>query len=338
MRYKVLFLLIFAGIMISSCNRQGGDQKTDETGQELTVSDIDELTALIREDSSDALLFEKRAQAYLAQRDHNLAMRDMLQAIQLDPDNARYMLTLSDIYMSMGLLDNCIESLDRALRLEPENVESMLKLSEINFILKKYKEALEYADMAIAVEKINPLPYFMKGYIFAEAGDTIGAITNYLEAIDKDQAYYDAFIQLGLIYSTAGNTLAIDYFNNALNVEPQSTEALYALAMFYQEAGDAENAIAAYSRLLVVDPENVYGHYNLGYVNLVMVGDFEQAVAYFERAEQLKPDYFEAIYNKGYCYELLGDLQAARDAYNAVLEIEVNYEKAIVGLNRIYGH
>ena len=69
---------------------------------------------------------------------------------------------------------------------------------------------------------------------------------------------------------------------------------------------------------------------------MVMLGDYEQAIAYFDRAAQLNPNYFEAIYNKAYCYELLGDYQTARELYNAVLKIEVNYEKAIEGLNRIY--
>ncbi|MEN8225951.1 MAG: tetratricopeptide repeat protein, partial [Bacteroidota bacterium] len=167
--------------------------------------------------------------------------------------------------------------------------------------------------------------------------DTVSAIKNYLEAIDKNQSYYDAHIQLGLIYSTANNALAIDYFNNALNLDPQSIEALYALGLFYQQTGDAEKAMSTYNRLLIADPENVYGHYNLGYVNLVLLKEFEQAIIHFDMASQLKPDYFEAVYNKAYCYELLGDYQTARELYNAVLEIEINYARAIEGLNRIQG-
>jgi tetratricopeptide (TPR) repeat protein len=163
MRYKIPFFLIIAGIMLASCNPQGKENNLENSDSQ-TVSKVDELTLLIREDSNDAVLFQQRALAHLSNNNHNMAMRDMLQAIQIDPDNAKYMLTLSDIYMSMGLMENCVESLDRALRLEPENVESMLKLAEINLILKKYKESIEYVDMAIKIDKINPLPYFIKGY------------------------------------------------------------------------------------------------------------------------------------------------------------------------------
>ncbi len=87
----------------------------------------------------------------------------------------------------------------------------------------------------------------------------------------------------------------------------------------------------------MVEPQNVYSNYNLGYIYLVLMGEYEKAIEFFDQAFLLKPDYYEALYNKGYCLELLGEYQQARDIYNEVLEIEVNYEKAVAGLNRIYG-
>jgi tetratricopeptide (TPR) repeat protein len=263
-------------------------------------------------------------------------MRDMLAAIERDPDNPEYLLTLSDIFLSMGLAENCAETLDKVLELEPENTEAMLKLAEIYLLLENYPEAIANADKAIAVDRTNALPHFIKGWTFAEAGDTVNAIKSYLEAIDRKQDYYDAYIQLGLIYSTANNVLAIDYLNNALNIDPQSVEAMYALGMFYQDAGDAETAMTYYNQLLTIDPSNVYATYNLGYIYLVLIGDYEKAIEQFDQALMLKPDYFEALYNKGYCLELLGEYSAARDAYSEVLEMETNYQKAIDGLNRIY--
>jgi len=331
--YLMLVVVLFASM---ACNRQSGESGNNDSEAPVSTN-INDLNAKIQADTANSSLYHQRAMLYLAENNPNMAMRDMLSAIQLDPDNPSLLLTLSDIYMSMGLLDNCAESLNKALELDPENTESMLKLSEIYLILKNYQEAIVNADKAIEVDKSDPLPYFIKGYTFAEAGDTLNAIKSYLDAIDRNQEYYDAYIQLGLIYSTKGNRLAVDYFNNALNIDPESIEAIYALGMFYQGAGETENAIAAYNKLLVLDPQNIYANYNLGYVHLVLRGDYEQAIGFFDQAILLKPDYFEALYNKGYCLELLGEYSQARDLYNEVLEIEVNYDKAIQGLNRIYG-
>ena len=337
MKNSVLYLLLLLALITFSCDHMGGSQDNNTQASDTALSDLDQLTASIMQDSANAALYQERAMIYLARQNENMALRDVNMAIQLDPQNSGYILTLSDIYMSMGLFENCMESLKRVLVLDPENSESFLKLAELNLILRKYKEALDNANQAIALDKQNPLPYFIKAYTYAEAGDSNNAIKSYLEVVSMDQNYYDAYIQLGLIYSTANNSLAIDYFNNALNIDPNSIEALYALAMFYQQTEDADNAIAIYNKLLLIDPENVYGHYNLGYVQLVLLGDFEQAITYFAKAAELNPQYFEAIYNQAYCYELSGNYEKARELYNKVLEIEVNYDKAIAGLNRIYG-
>jgi tetratricopeptide (TPR) repeat protein len=337
MKNSLFYILLLMMLLAISCNQTPSDQDGGVAQSESKIERPEDITKLIMQDSGNAILYDRRAKLYLKQKEHNLAMRDMLAAIQLDPDNPDFMLGLSDIYLSMGLLDNCRESLDRALKLDPENVESMLKLAELNLMLRDYKAAIVNADKAIEIDKLNPLPHLIKGYTYAFAGDTVLAIKSYLEAVNIDQDYYDAYIQLGLIYSVAGNKLAIDYFNNALNTNPQSVEALYALGMFYQEKEEVDNAIASYNRLLVIDPQNVYAIYNLGFINLVYLGDYEQAINYFGQAADLKPDYFEAIYNQGYAYELSGDYETARRLYNIVLEIEVNYDKAIAGLNRIYG-
>jgi len=337
MKNSVLYFMVLLAFIIFSCDRISSPQDNNIQASDTTLSDLDRLTASIMQDSTNAALYQERALIYLARQNENLALRDVNMAIQLDPGNSGYILTLSDIYMSMGLLENCMESIKRVLVLDPENSESFLKLAELNLILKNYKEAIENANQAIALDKRNPLPYFIRAYTFAEAGDTNNAIKSYLEVVNRDQNHYDAYIQLGLIYSVANNELAIDYFNNALNIDPNSLEALYALAMFYQQTENADLAIATYNKLLLIDPLNVHGHYNLGYVHLVLRGDVEQAITYFAKAAELNPQYYEAIYNQAYCYELSGEYEQARELYNKVLEIEVNYDKAIAGLNRIFG-
>ncbi len=39
------------------------------------------------------------------------------------------------------------------------------------------------------------------------------------------------------------NKLAVDYFNNALNIKPDNIDVSYYLAMYYQETGSYDEAI-----------------------------------------------------------------------------------------------
>jgi tetratricopeptide (TPR) repeat protein len=337
MKNIILGFILLAGMAMLSCQRKSSEPAADTTAADTAAYTIESLSRQIMQDSSNAGLFRDRAMLYLAQQNPNRALRDMNAAITLNPGNPRFMLDLADIFLSMGLIENTMESLNKALSLDPANMETLLKLAEINLILQQYVAAVEYSDKAIVLERSNPLPYFIKAYTFAETGDTLRAIKTYLEAITVDQEYYDAYIQLGLIYSKTKNRLAIDYLNNALNIRPESIEALYALALVYQEQEQADNAIQTYNRLLLINPEHIHAIYNLGYVHLVLLNDYEQAITYFDKVLELNPEYYDALYNKAYCYELLGDPSTAWDLYKQVLEIAVNHEKAINGLNRLEG-
>jgi len=151
----------------------------------------------------------------------------------------------------------------------------------------------------------------------------------------QDKGYYDAYIYLGNIYAAKKQNLAVDYYNNALNINPQSIEAFYNLGLFYQETGQVDEAVEAYNNLLKIDPDYKFALYNLGFINLVYIKDFERSVQYFTRTIELDQKYFEAYYNRGYAYELMGMLNEARWDYQKTLELEINYPRAIEGLNRL---
>ena len=96
-----------------------------------------------------------------------------------------------------------------------------------------------------------------------------------------------------------------------------------------------DEAVEAYSSLLKIDPDYKFALYNIGFINLVYKKDFERSVQYFTQVIELDQQYFEAYYNRGYAYELMGMLNEARWDYQKTLELEVNYPRAIEGLNRL---
>ena len=65
------------------------------------------------------------------------------------------------------------------------------------------------------------------------------------------------------------------------------------------------------------------------------LNDLGKSVEYFTKAILIDPDYFEAWYNRGYANELLGSFDKAKADYKQALSIEVNYPKAVDGLNRL---
>ena len=235
----------------------------------------------------------------------------------------------------MGKLQKTVEALEKAVSLDSENTDAYLKLAEMSIVIRDYQKALGYIDKALRVDDLNAKGYMLRGVVLMETGDTIRGIRNFQKAIDVKQDYLEAHVQLGTLYALKKSDLAIDYFNNALNIDPANIDVRYSLGMYYQETGRYEKAIQSYEFLLEQDPSFYIADFNIGYIYLVYLKDFKSAVDYFTRTIDLNPEYTEAYYNRGFAYELLKDPENSRKDYEKVLELHPNYEKAIEGMNRI---
>ncbi|MCK9611892.1 MAG: tetratricopeptide repeat protein [Bacteroidales bacterium] len=326
----VVVVLFFAAACGNNNSEKGKEQKSDSLPDTLAM-----LSKKIAESSENAALYEQRALYYLNHGDIEKALNDAGKATILDPKNSSYLRTLSDVFFAGGKITKCQEMLEKACEINPSDDEALLKLAELHFYKEEYKIAFEYTEKALKIDKLNAKADFIRGMMYKDMGDTAKAVRCFQIAVEKDQDYYHAYMQLGIIYSTKNNPLAADYFNNALNLNPKSIEALYALAMFYQNTGEYNKAIEKYSTILQINPKYKFAHYNLGYIHLVYLQVYNQAIKHFTDAISCDPNYAEAYYNRGYCYELLGNIQAARIDYQQSLKIKVNYQKAIDGMNRL---
>ena len=216
-----------------------------------------------------------------------------------------------------------------------------LKLAELNYFLKDYKKVIELANKALESDKDNAVAYFIKGRSVKEAGDTTTAVKCFMKAISLDQKYYDAYIQLGIVFAAKKNPLALQYYNNALNIDANNPQAIYSIGMYNQEIGDYNKAAESFSSIIQVNPTGKYAqysawaNYNLGYINTEILKKQDQAVKYFTNAIAKDTNYVEAIYMRGLASERLGDFQNAKKDYKKALAKRAEYPKALAGLNRL---
>jgi len=311
-----IFIFVFMVVIMSACQQK----------KQAPVSEDQPL---------NPEFYHERARFYYDNEEFNEALKDIWSTLDLDSTYADYYVTLADVYLGMGKMQLCIETLDKALKLDSENIRAYIKQAEINIVFHKYKEALENIDKVLKIDELEAKAYFLRGVVLLENGDTIRGIRNFQQAIDVDQDYFDAHLQLGMLYADKKNKLAVDYFNNALNIDPKNREVSYYLAMYYQETGNSEMALQIYNSILNIEPDFYFALYNLGYINLVYLQEFETAIDYFTQTIAIEPKYADAYYNRGFAYELLKDIENSRMDYKKTLELSPNYEKAIDGLNRI---
>jgi len=281
------------------------------------------------------LNWEKRATYYLNNQNVNKALSDLSKAIQIEPENAFFYVTLSDIYLSMNDARRSMTALLKANELDSDNMEALKKLAELNLIFKNYEKVFEYLNKALGLDKFNPVVYFMRGYAFAELGDTANAIHNMQIAMEQNPDYYDACFNLGLLHGAQNSDLALDYYDNALRINPSSIETLYAKGIYQQNHLLINEAIESYNKIIEINPDFIYSYYNLGYINLVYLEEFEMAADYFSQVIERDEKNIDAYLNRGYAFELDGKNIYARNDYQRATDLDPNHLKAIKAMNRL---
>lgn len=323
------FLLCICLSFFSSC-KNNDKQKYKDLPKELAT-----LNLKIDKSPNDDQLYADRAEYYYYRRMMDEAQADALQAIKLKPEKVDHYILLSDIYFAKLETDKTEEILETAISIDPTNNEARLKLSELYLHIRMLEECERVVDEAVALQPHNPKAHLIKAFSLKMRNDTIGYLRMLQLTIDQDPREVKAFLELGYHYQQKLNPLAIEYYRNALLVEPHNIEINYNLAMLYQDLGQYEEAEEIYHIILQLDPHHESAMNNLGYIKLVYQDLYQDAVTYFTKAIEEDPQFILAIANRGIAYEYLEEDELAKEDFKRCLEIQPQYEPAINGLNRL---
>jgi tetratricopeptide (TPR) repeat protein len=335
---KIIFVLSLSLFFIFSCkteknkNNDIEESMVDAAGDSVLIA----FNERIKKNPNDANVYHERALYYFEEKNNvDAALADMGRVFAVDTLTAKYFITLADLYLAKRMAGNVKASLNKAIEIDAKNVAAITKLAELNLYIKDYNACLKAADDVLKIDVHNPRAYFIKGIAFKELGDSTKAVSSFQTVIEQDPDYYNAYVELGLLYSSIKNPVALDYFNNALNINPKSIEVYYGIGMFAQETGNYNKAIEAYNTILKIDSTYNDAHFNLGYIHLVYLKDYPKAVLYYSNNIKFHPTNFEAYYMRGMSYQKMNDKQNAEADYRKALGIYPQYEPAALALGNL---
>lgn len=284
--------------------------------------------------NNDANFYYTRGMDLLQEGKVNDAILDFTKATELDDSQVAYFTVLGDAYFMNGDVGNSYSALQKALKLDAQNLEALLKMGEISFYSKDYDRALETLTKVTSIDKENQTAFFMKAFIYKEMGDTANAVQLFRHVIELYPDYAPAYEELGLIYANEKNILGEEYLTTAINLDPENVNALYALALLYQDVELADKANEVYVKLLEIDPQHKWAWHNRGWMAMVLYEDYDAAIGFFTQAIDADNQFVEAHTNRAVAYEAKGDLHNARLGFQAALQIDPDYEPAQQGLKR----
>ncbi len=327
---KRVFLVLACILVLASCsdndkkdNKQSKDKQVEVTETEVVA------------DTLDVDGYINRARWHLANQQVGNAIRDINSALSLDGKNVDALLVLADIYYALGDQDNILLTLNKATEIAPMDPRPVVKLAELSFLQGNTKMSSAYLDKALELNSVNPQAYYMRGIICLSKNDTVQALKQFMKARSQDDTFIDPVYQIAHIYAAQRDPLARDFYNLAIQMEPDNWTTYYDLAMFLQDNGNPEKALEIYDTLNAKMPDNYQVLFNRGYVNLVYLFDNDAAIECFDQALAVNPKAVDALLNKGVAYEQKGNYKQAKSIYLQILKDNPNYQLAIDALHRM---
>lgn len=336
---RLILLVAFVFSLVSCENKEVPVEipvkKNDSLLAKVNSPELKAINEVLIKDPDNDSLYNQRARIYIGFKLFDEAMGDVKRALRIDSSKAKYYVTMADVFFATNKTRLSKETLEDAVKRFPDNTEALLKLAELYFLVRQYENAITNINKALKIDENIANAYFLKGSVFKEMGDTSKAISSMQTAIEQDNKFFDAYLDIGILYASRKNPLAMEYYNNALRLKPGNENVVFAKARLLQDMDKTDESIALYNEILAKNKNNTDVLYNLGAISLDKKKNPNQAIDYFSKAIAVDPKYTDAYFARGASFEVLKDFNNARADYKMCLQITPNYEPAISALNNL---
>ncbi len=327
---QLLFILLF--ILIASCKHKSDGNQQNSDSLSVNIS-TDELNLQIEKDLSNPELYYQRSVIYFNENNFEKALQDIDQAIVYNKTNALYFYYRGNILFALNQTLKAAEAYELSIKLKPDYSEAKQKVAELYFIVKEHQKSLNYLNAIISIDQTNANAHFLKGMNLKELRDTLKAIQEFQSAYENDKNFYDAAIQLGLIFSSRNNKIAIEYLSSAIRMQPRNEEAYFARGVYYQNNKYYTEALMDYRKVIAINPSRFDAYYNVGYINFE-TKHFDEAIRNLDFCIQMNNNYSQAYYMRGLSEEIKGNKEKAKLNYEYVLQLDSSFYLAKEALKR----
>ncbi len=189
----------------------------------------------------------------------------------------------------------------------------LARIKDRNLIYK----ALEYADSAGTIDRL-----YIQAFEASITGNIALEEELYIKIIKQYPDEKMAFFHLGIMKHNDGNfQLAIDYLNNAIEIDPRMKIAYNQLAYTYNSIGDFEKALWAIDKYIELAP-NEANPLDTKAEIYALNGMLDNAIESYKRALIVKPDYYNSLRSLSLMYMFNRQYSEADSCLNILTSVE----------------
>jgi Tfp pilus assembly protein PilF len=216
------------------------------------------------------------------------------------------------------------------------NVETARVVSAVRLNVRDDRMVRSLMKSAVPIAALSS---FDRGMNYYDQEDYETAIMEFTEAINRYNAYADAYLYRGRAHHNKEDyDKAIADYSQAIRLDPNNSDGYFLRGnIYYFEKEDYDKAIVDYSQVIRLEPNNAPNSYFRRAYSYGQKRDYDKAIADYSQAIRLDPNDATAYNNRGVSYKNKGDYDKAIADYEAALRIDPDYTLAKNNLEAAQG-
>jgi len=204
------------------------------------------------------------------------------------------------------------------------HIQDLVTKRIVNYFKIRFYQQEKLADTS--EKSIHPLAYrhYLRAITFPNTVDGAKKAISFIEkSVVISPSFAPNYVELAKrtnflavfnLEKSSQKSLALNYYQKALLLNPNLRDALSGLAKSYIEIGETYKSIELIKRLLALNPSDAEAHYSLGYIYRYL-GLIDQSITEINNALRLDPK-DEWFHNLGVSYISAGNYKKALEVLN----------------------
>ncbi|WP_193369788.1 XrtA/PEP-CTERM system TPR-repeat protein PrsT [Pelagibius marinus] len=258
--------------------------------------------------------------AHLGRSEKELAEKAFSRAVDLDPASTDATLNLARLKAQDGDLETAETLLQGLVARQPDNYLAMLDLSSLAGQSGNVRAQADWLERAVAAQPTLPTPRLRLALLYLHNQAALKALEAAEPGLAQNPDSREFLGVVGQAQLQAGQTdEAISTFGRLVELAPEAVEAHYLLARAYGLAGKHAEMKSQLNRALEIDPKHLPSQVALVRF-LVLDGELEQARREMAELKAAHPDNPEVLAQEGWMDLRQGDAGAAARLLQAALD------------------